>query len=69
MKFDGLRTPAFLVDLKVFQDNTRRMIERAKSLRVRLRPHVKTHKTVEGTRYQLGGEFASVTVSTGEATY
>lgn len=46
------------------------MIDRAKQHGVRLRPHVKTHKTIEGARYQLGKEFSGITVSTmAEAEY
>lgn len=64
MNLNNLSTPAFLIDLAKLRQNTSRMIDRAKSLGIRLRPHVKTHKTIEGTRLQLGGEFDSITVST-----
>jgi D-serine deaminase-like pyridoxal phosphate-dependent protein len=64
VKISDLRTPAFLIDLKKFQRNCRRMIEKARKLKVRLRPHVKTHKTIEGGRLQLGRELDGITVST-----
>lgn len=40
------------------------MRERAAALGVRLRPHVKTHKTVEAARLQVGAAAGPVTVST-----
>ncbi len=40
------------------------MSGRARQLGVRLRPHVKTHKTVEGARLQVAAESGPVTVST-----
>lgn len=59
-----LSTPAALVDLDVVERNCSRMSERMKGLGVRLRPHVKTHKTVEGALLQCGGAPAPITVST-----
>ncbi len=44
---NDLPTPALLLDLDVLERNLRRMSERAASLGVALRPHVKTHKSVE----------------------
>jgi len=40
------------------------MREKAVRAGVRLRPHVKTHKTIEGARLQLGGKTGPITVST-----
>ncbi len=60
--FPELPTPCGLVD--VFEANAARMRERARRLGVRLRAHVKTHKTVEGARVQHGGEVGPMTVST-----
>lgn len=59
-----LATPAFVVDLDVVERNCDRMLQKAVASGVVLRPHVKTHKTIEGARLQLGGERGSVTVST-----
>lgn len=64
MKLTDLRTPAFLIDLPGLKRNTSRMLERAKEHGVRLRPHVKTHKTVEIARMQTGSENGGITVST-----
>ena len=59
-----LPTPAFLVDLDVVERNCRTMLDKARDAGVTLRPHVKTHKTVEGARLQLGGDSGPITVST-----
>jgi D-serine deaminase-like pyridoxal phosphate-dependent protein len=59
-----LRTPAALVDVAAVDGNTARMSERIAGLGARLRPHVKTHKTVEAGRLQVRGHFGGVTVST-----
>jgi D-serine deaminase-like pyridoxal phosphate-dependent protein len=59
-----LGTPAALVDLDRFERNVRAMASRARRLGVRLRPHVKTHKTLEGARLQTAGQFGGITVST-----
>jgi len=64
MNLSDLRTPALLVDLQALRNNTGLMIDRAVSHKVKLRPHVKTHKTIEGTKFQLGDHFDAITVST-----
>ncbi|KAF8140290.1 putative serine dehydratase domain-containing protein [Boletus edulis] len=50
---DELRTPALVVDRAAFRDNCAKMHENAKDWGARFRAHLKTHKTVEGTRLQL----------------
>lgn len=64
MELSALRTPAFLVDLAGVKRNTAAMIERARARGVGLRPHVKTHKTVEIALMQSGGRPGPITVST-----
>ncbi len=64
MRIEDLRTPAALVELHVLERNAARMAERAHRLGVRLRPHVKTHKTLEAARLQVRGHFGGITVST-----
>jgi len=59
-----LSTPAFLVDIVRMRDNCVRMREKARASGVIFRPHVKTHKTVDGARMQHGGGFGPITVST-----
>ncbi|KAF8525153.1 putative serine dehydratase domain-containing protein [Hysterangium stoloniferum] len=50
---DALRTPAMVIDRAVFANNCAKMHESAKAWNADFRAHVKTHKTVEGTRLQL----------------
>jgi D-serine deaminase-like pyridoxal phosphate-dependent protein len=64
MRVDELRTPAAVVDLDVLERNAARMAARASRLGVRLRPHVKTHKTLEAARIQVQGHFGGIAVST-----
>lgn len=62
--FSDLQTPCALVDLDAVERNTNAMSARVARLGSRLRPHVKTHKTVEGARLQVRGHFGGITVST-----
>ena len=64
MKIEELKTPAFLVDLPKLKTNIRNMQARARMHDVRLRPHVKTHKTAEIARMQIQDEASGITVST-----
>ena len=64
MKVDDLKTPAFLVHLPKLQANIRHMKARARKHQVSLRPHVKTHKTLEIARMQVPDETSGITVST-----
>jgi len=64
MKIEELKTPAFVIDLARLERNVRMMRDRASALGVRLRPHVKTHKTVEIARMQTAGGPEAITVST-----
>ena len=64
MKIEELKTPAFLVDLPKLKANICAMQERARIHGVRLRPHVKTHKTAEIARLQIPDEASGITVST-----
>ena len=57
-------TPAAVIDRLRLEKNTREMSQRAHQLGVQLRPHVKTHKTLEGAQYQVRGHFGGITVST-----
>jgi D-serine deaminase-like pyridoxal phosphate-dependent protein len=59
-----LRTPAAMVDLEVLERNADRMAKRAARLGVMLRPHVKTHKTLEAARIQVRGHSGGIAVST-----
>ena len=57
-------TPAFVVDLKAVERNCNRMIKAAEDSKIALRPHVKTHKSVEGAILQTGGSKRRVVSST-----
>ena len=64
MHLNDLQTPCALIDLDRFEANCAAMADTAHRLGVRLRPHVKTHKTIQGARIQTRGHFGGITVST-----
>ncbi len=45
-KIQDVETPAFLVDIDTVKGNVERMQQRSEKLGVKLRPHMKTHKTM-----------------------
>ena len=51
--FQDLSTPAVLIEHGVLENNLRRAAEHAKALGVALRPHIKTHRSVEIAKRQL----------------
>ena len=55
-----LPSPSFVIDLSRAKANTERM----RSKGVSLRPHVKTHKTLEGSKLQVDDSDARIVVST-----
>lgn len=63
MQVAELDTPAFVVDLDVLERNVRSMAEHARRYGVALRPHAKTHKTVEIARLQLGAGAVGLTLA------
>lgn len=62
--FAHIRTPCYVVDVAVAKCNAAKMLSRCKALGVSLRPHVKTHKTLEAALLQTGGSRRRITVST-----
>ena len=69
MKLEDLQTPALLLSLDRFERNVARMNKRADFLRVYLRPHLKTCKSVDAAQRILGDLWSSASVSTlAEAT-
>jgi D-serine deaminase-like pyridoxal phosphate-dependent protein len=60
----GLRTPALVVDFDVVTSNMERMGSLLAQRDIALRPHVKTHKSPDLARLQLGHGAAGVTVAT-----
>jgi len=68
MDLDELDTPAVLVDLDVLERNIARMAGWAAERGVRLRPHAKTHKTLEIAGMQLASGACGLSVAkAGEA--
>ncbi len=64
----ALSTPALVVDLEVFEANVRAMAAMLADTDKTVRPHVKTHRTPELARRQLGGSAVGITCATvGEA--
>jgi D-serine deaminase-like pyridoxal phosphate-dependent protein len=59
-----LETPCLLLDIDRLERNCQRMLARADALGVRLRPHLKTAKSVEVARRATGGGRDGITVST-----
>ena len=48
-----LQTPALVIDLDILERNIARMVDHAKRAGIGLRPHAKTHKSVEIARRQI----------------
>lgn len=68
MHYRELSTPALTVDLDALERNLDRVAELCRRQRVGLRPHTKTHKTVEVARLQLERGAVGLTVAkVGEA--
>ena len=65
---DGLDTPALVIDLDVAEANTRALVAHLAQFGVSLRPHAKTHKSLEIGRGQLASGARGLTVGNlGEA--
>jgi D-serine deaminase-like pyridoxal phosphate-dependent protein len=65
---DVLSTPALVVDLDLFEANVAAMEALLHGTGKTVRPHVKTHRTPELARRQLGGSVVGITCATvGEA--
>ena len=64
MRVSDLPTPCLLLDPGRLQRNAQRMLDRASSLGVGLRPHLKTTKCDQIARIAGGGERGPITVST-----
>ncbi|XP_052092427.1 uncharacterized protein LOC127728878 [Mytilus californianus] len=57
-------TPSFLVDLDKTKNNAKKMIDTCERLEVQLRPHMKTHKTVDLGTLMTNGTNTTIEVST-----
>jgi len=63
MRVEEIDTPAMIVDLDVMEANLRRVADYACVHHLRLRPHTKTHKSVELAKRQLALGAAGLTVA------
>ncbi len=64
----SLSTPALVVDLEMFEANVAAMASLLHGTGKTIRPHVKTHRTPELARRQIGGSAVGITCATvGEA--
>ena len=59
-----LETPAMLIDLDIVDANIQKAARYAEKAGLRLRPHVKTHKSIEMARRQLAAGAAGLCVAT-----
>ncbi len=64
LTLDQLETPRLLLERDRLERNCLQMRERCRELGVRLRPHLKTAKSIEVARVADGGEPLGITVST-----
>ena len=53
MKIDGIKTPALIVDEKIYNENAKAMKELLQGRSLKLRPHYKSHKCAEIAREQI----------------
>ena len=63
-RIEELNTPSLVLDLERIRSNAARLCAIAEANKVRLRPHVKTHKCIEVARIQTAGFDGAITVST-----
>ncbi len=65
-----LQTPALILELPRLERNAARVLEKVEQLGVKLRPHVKTSKSIDVLKLMSGGDSVPITVSTlAEARY
>ena len=60
-RIQDLATPAFVINRYAFEKNCRSMLDMARERNFSMRPHIKTHKTVEGASIQATGNGAKDT--------
>ena len=64
MRLADAPTPALVLDRAKFTQNCDLMRDRARALGVRLRPHMKTLKSIDAARIAVDPEFGAIAVST-----
>src|ERR1700733_2695038 len=60
----ALATPALVLDLDAFEHNLKAMAQLCKQAGLNLRPHAKTHKSVEIAKRQVAAGALGVSVAT-----
>src|ERR1700760_2640263 len=60
----GLATPALVLDLNAFEHNVKTMARLCKQAGVSLRPHAKTHKSIEIARRQIAAGAIGISCAT-----
>ncbi|XP_019615073.1 PREDICTED: uncharacterized protein LOC109462877 [Branchiostoma belcheri] len=63
-RIPDLDTPALLLDIRKVQRNASTMVQRCQDMGVSLRPHMKTHKTIEAGEIMTNGTKRHIVVST-----
>ena len=61
---EAMATPALVLDLAAFEHNVRTMARLCKKAGMALRPHAKTHKSVEVARRQIAAGAIGISVAT-----
>jgi D-serine deaminase-like pyridoxal phosphate-dependent protein len=61
---ENLQTPSLVLDLEILERNLRRMALRMRKLKVRMRPHFKTHRNLQIVEIQKELQAIGFTVST-----
>ncbi len=56
-------TPAILVDMDKLENNIQKMASLARENKINLRPHIKTHKSIELARMQLAAGASGITTA------
>src|SRR5918912_2645291 len=64
MDLQSLQTPSLVLDVERVRRNAARVGHRVTGFGAKLRPHVKTHKSIEVARIQTKGHAGALTVST-----
>ena len=64
MALFDIETPTLILDRSALERNTSRMTARFAARGIRLRPHMKTAKSIDVARLAISGNFGGITVST-----
>ena len=62
--FTNLETPSLILNKKILTENCKNMRKKCSDLKTKLRPHIKTPKSIEIARIALNNKIGPITVST-----